>query len=81
MHLYAWFFRLDSFAFLLLSKFMNIEKYRRNSGAKVNSSFTVPLDIETVQELTKLSELWNVRAWARDLIRENLPELKKSLGR
>lgn len=65
---------------MLLSEPMNIEKYRRGSSAKVNSTYTVPLDIETVQELSRLNEQINVRAWARDLIREHLPELKKTLG-
>lgn len=58
---------------------MNAEKYKR-STVKANASYTVPLDIETVQEISKLNEVINVRAWVRDLIRENLPELKKTLG-
>lgn len=71
---------VDKLANLLLSDGMNADKYKRNT-AKVNATYTVPLDIETVQELSKLNEIINVRAWARDLIRENLPELKKTLGR
>lgn len=60
---------------------MEFEKYKREKAGKVNASYTVPLDVETVQDLKKLNEVVNVRAWARDLIRENLPSLKSALAK
>lgn len=61
---------------------MDVSKYTIKKGQPRTKPFAVPLMTAVEQELMRIrtEHNFNVRAWARDLITENLAELKKKLA-
>lgn len=61
---------------------LDVERYRMSQSKKITKTYSVPLDEGTLRELHALKTQHNIAVskWVRDLILNNLPELKERVA-
>lgn len=60
----------------------DLNRYRPMASKKINRTYSVPLDEDTLLRLKDLKDSHGIHVgkWIRDLILENLPEMEKQIA-